>query len=67
MFPSKEEVTCFYCDWNGRKDKAKDHCKKQHPGRTFNSQIVENKIEKFFQTQINRDTKTTDVVIADEE
>lgn len=39
MFPSKELVTCFYCNWNGRKDKAKDHCKKQHPDKTFKLKI----------------------------
>jgi hypothetical protein len=30
MFPSKEHATFFYCDWNGRKDKPKDNCKKKH-------------------------------------
>ena len=49
MFPSKEAVTCFYCDWNGRKDKAKDHHKKQHPDKTFKLKIAENNMEKFFQ------------------
>jgi hypothetical protein len=53
MFPSKEQVTCFYCDWNGRKDKAKDHCKKQHPGKDFKLKLAENNMEKFFQKQTN--------------
>ncbi len=35
MFPSKQQVACFCCDWNGRKDKARDHCKKQHTDKTF--------------------------------
>jgi hypothetical protein len=68
MFPSKEQVICFYCDWNGRKDKARDHCKKQHPDKTFKLKIAENSVEKFFQKQTNRDTTiTTDVVDADEQ
>ncbi|CAF1319093.1 unnamed protein product [Rotaria sordida] len=63
MYLSKEKVTCFYCDWNGRKDKAKDHCKKHHPGKTFKLKIVENNMKKFFQKQINRETaRTTDVI-----
>jgi hypothetical protein len=49
MFPSKDLVTCFYCDWNSRKDKAKDHCTTQHPGKVFKLKIAENNMEKFFQ------------------
>ena len=66
MYPSKEKVTCFYCDWNGRKDKAKDHCKKYHPGETFKLKLVENNMEKFFQRQINREAATTADVINDD-
>jgi hypothetical protein len=62
MFLSKEQVRCFYCDWNGRKDKAKDHCKKQHLGKTFKLKIGENNMEKFFLRQINRDTTTKEQV-----
>ena len=51
MYPSKEQATCFYCDWNDSKDKAKQHCKKQHQhlGKTFKLKIAENSMEKFFQ------------------
>lgn len=37
-----------YCDWDGRKDKVKDHCRKQHFDKTFKLRIAENKVEKFF-------------------
>jgi hypothetical protein len=67
MFPSKEQVTCFYCDWNGRKDKAKDHCKKQHPDKKFKLRIAENNMEKFFQKQINHDTTTIQIANVDEQ
>ena len=66
VYPSKEKVTCFYCDWNGRKDKAKDHCKEYHPGETFKLKLVENNMEKFFQRQINREAATTADVINDD-
>ena len=29
MFPSEEQVVCDYCDWNGPKDKTKDHYEKE--------------------------------------
>ncbi len=49
MFPSKEQVTYFYFDWNGRKHRAKDHCKKkQYSDKTFKLKIAENNTEKFF-------------------
>ena len=32
MFPSKENVGCFYCEWTGRKDKLGPHSNKHHPG-----------------------------------
>ena len=69
MFPSKEQVTCFYCDWNGRRDKAKDHCKKQHPDKKLKLKMAENNMEKFFQKQVETDktTATTDVADADEQ
>ena len=59
MYPSKEKVTCFYCDWNDLKDKAKDHCKKFRRSGAFKLKIVINNMEKFFQRQTNAKTATT--------
>ena len=54
MFSSKQQVACFYYDWNGRKDKAKDHCTRNHPGKTFKLKFAENNMEKFFQKNLKK-------------
>jgi len=63
----KEQVTCFYCDGNGQKDKANDHCKKQHPDKAFKLKTAENNMEIFFQKQIHRDAAATSHVTNAEE
>jgi hypothetical protein len=67
MFPSKEQVTCFYCNWNGRKDKAKDHCTRNHPGKTFKLKFAESNMEKFFQKKAQETETVTDVIGDDEQ
>jgi hypothetical protein len=67
MFPSKEQVSCFYCDWNGRKDKAKDHCTRNHPGEKFKLKLAENNMEKFFQKKTQGRETVIDVISNDEE
>ncbi|CAF1173329.1 unnamed protein product, partial [Rotaria magnacalcarata] len=47
MYPSKKEVSCFYCEWVGRKDKAKVRWKKKHPEETFKLRIAENNLSKY--------------------
>jgi hypothetical protein len=48
MYTSKQQVSCFYCDWVGRKDKAKEHLKKkQHPEEAFKLKISENNLIKY--------------------
>ncbi|CAF1669605.1 unnamed protein product [Rotaria sp. Silwood1] len=47
MYPSKQQVSCFYCEWVGRKDKAKDHWKKYHPEEKFKLKISENNLTKY--------------------
>jgi hypothetical protein len=67
MFPSKEQVSCFYCDWNGRKDKAKDHCTRNHPGKTFKLKLAENNMEKFFQKKTQGRETVIDAISNDEQ
>ncbi len=67
MFPSKQQVACFYCDWNRRKDKAKDHCTRNHPGKTFKLKFAENSMEKFFQKEAQETEIVTDVISNDEQ
>ena len=47
MYPSKEQVSCFYCEWVGRRDKSKDHWKSQHPNENYKLKISENNLEKL--------------------
>jgi hypothetical protein len=59
MYPSKQEVSCFYCEWVGRKDKAKEHCKKKHPEETFKLKISENNLTKYhFRKETTEETRT---------
>jgi hypothetical protein len=59
MFPSKQPVSCFYCEWIGRKDKAKEHWKKKHPEETFKLKISENSLKKYhFQKETTEKTRT---------
>ena len=67
MFSSKQQVACFYCDWNGRKDKAKDHCTRNHPDKTFKLKFAENNMEKFFKKKPQEIEKVTDVISNDEQ
>jgi len=62
MFPSKQQVACFYCDWNGRHGKAKDHYTKQHPSRTFQLKFAISNTEQFSQKKIQKTETITDVI-----
>jgi hypothetical protein len=67
MFPSKQQVTYFYCHWNGRKDKAKDHCTRNHPGKTFKPKFAESNMEKVFQKKTQETEIVPDVISNDEQ
>ncbi|CAF1194179.1 unnamed protein product [Rotaria sordida] len=69
MYPSKQQVSCFYCEWVGRKDKAKNHWKKYHPEERFKLKISENNLTKYHfrkevaeeSTTIPNDDENTDI------
>jgi len=67
IFPNKQQVTCFYCDWNGGKDKAKDHCTRQHPGKTLKLKFKKSNMEKLFQKKIQETETITDFINDDEQ
>lgn len=48
MYPSKSQVSCFYCEWVGRKDKVKEHWRKKHPGEKFKLKIAENSLNNYY-------------------
>lgn len=48
MFPSKENVSCFYCEWTGRKDKLVSHSNKHHPGAKVQIGIAPNALSNFW-------------------
>ena len=48
MFPSKETVSCFYCEWKGRKDKLASHCNTYHPGFKVRVGIASNNLSTFW-------------------
>jgi len=59
MYPSKQQVSCFYCEWVGRKDKAKEHWQKKHPEETFKLKISENSLAKYhFRKETTQKTRT---------
>ena len=47
MYPSKQKVSCSFCEWVGRKDKAKEHWRKKHPEETFKLKVSENNLTKY--------------------
>jgi hypothetical protein len=51
MFPSKENVGCFYCEWNGRKDKLASHSSVHHPGLKVQVKIAPNALSTFWKQQ----------------
>lgn len=51
MFPSKETVSCFYCEWTGRKDKLVSHSNVHHPGSKVQVKIVPNALSTFWKQQ----------------
>jgi len=61
MYPSKEQVSCFHCEWVGRKDKSKEHCKSKHPEQKFKLKISENSLQnsRFQKETIENITTTT--------
>ena len=65
MFPSKQQVTYFYCNWNGHRDKAKDNCKRNHPSKAFKLKFAKSNMEKFFQKE-TQETKTVNDVTSDD-
>ena len=56
MYLSKQQVSCFYCEWIGRKDKAKEHWRKKHPQESFKLKISENSLAKY---HFRKETTTT--------
>ncbi len=59
MYPSKYQVSCFYCEWIGRKDKAKEHWRKKHPEKKFKLKVSENSLIKYhFRTETTESTGT---------
>jgi ferritin len=60
MYPSKQIVSCFYCEWVGRKDKAQEHWKKKHPDEKFKLKISENNLIKYsFTKETTEQTRTS--------
>ena len=51
MFPSKETVSCFYCEWTGRKDKLVSHSNKYHSGAKVQIGIAPNAYSTFWKQQ----------------
>jgi len=47
MYPSKEQVSCFYCEWGGRKGKSREHCTTKHPNEKFKLKISKNDLRKY--------------------
>ncbi|CAF1473248.1 unnamed protein product [Adineta ricciae] len=48
MFPSKETVSCFYCEWTGRRDKLASHSNAHHPGSKVQVGIAPNALSTFW-------------------
>ena len=48
MFPSKETVSCFYCEWTGRVDKLASHSTAHHPGSKVHVRIAPNALSTFW-------------------
>jgi hypothetical protein len=60
MYPRKQQVSCFYCEWVGRKNKSRDHWKRKHPNEKFKLKISENDLGKYrFQKETIEKTGTT--------
>ncbi len=47
MYSSKQQASCFYCEWVGWKHKAKENCKKKYPEEIFKLKISENSLTKY--------------------
>jgi hypothetical protein len=47
MFSNKETVSCFYCEWTGRKDKLGSHSNAHHPRSKVFNRLRKEKVEKF--------------------
>ena len=59
MYPSQQQVSCFYCEWTRRKDNATEHWKKKHPEETFKLKITENSWTKYhFRTETIEKART---------
>ena len=60
MYPNKQQVSCFYLEWIGRKDKSREHWKTKHPKEKFKLKISENDLGKYrFQKETIEKTRTT--------
>jgi hypothetical protein len=60
MYPRKQQVSCFYCEWVGRKNKSRDHWKRKQPNKKFKLKISENDLGKYrFQKETIEKTGTT--------
>ena len=51
MFPSKESVRCFYCEWGSEKDKLVSHSNVHHPGSKVQVKIASNALFTFYLLQ----------------
>jgi hypothetical protein len=47
MFSNKETVSCFYCEWTGRKEKVASHLNAHHPGSKLLNRLRKEKVEKI--------------------
>jgi hypothetical protein len=47
MFSNKETISCFYCEWTGRKDKLASYSNAHNPRSKVLNRLRKEKVEKI--------------------